>query len=317
MRILSLCVIFLAFSCKPSSDNMNLSASTSERAPEATSLLGEPLFANVPTAVQLELQTKNLEEAQKNYNLDSTNEMNIVWLGRRLAYMMSYNDAIEVYDKGIEVHPGSYKLYRHRAHRYLSIRKFDLAIADFEKAAKLAEGTEQQLEPDAIPNSLNQPLSSTQWNIYYHLGLTYYLNGEFESAERAYRICYEMSQNDDVLVAISDWLYMCLMRQDKPGEAAEILALLPKEPVIIENDSYRNRLDLYAGERTAEELLNLDPEDENYDMTIATQGYGVGDWYLYNGDSSKAKEIFEQVVAGKHWSSFGYIAAEAELARWE
>jgi hypothetical protein len=29
----------------------------------------------------------------------------------------------------------------------------------------------------------------------------------------------------------------------------------------------------------------------------------------------KAKEIFEKVIKGKYWAAFGYIAAEAELAR--
>jgi len=29
----------------------------------------------------------------------------------------------------------------------------------------------------------------------------------------------------------------------------------------------------------------------------------------------KAKDLFEKVLAGNQWSSFGYIAAEAELAK--
>jgi hypothetical protein len=59
-------------------------------------------------------------------------------------------------------------------------------------------------------------------------------------------------------------------------------------------------------------VLNLNTAD---DVQIATQGYGVGNWYLVNGDKAKAKEIFERVVAGKAWPAFGYIAAEADLRR--
>ncbi len=50
-------------------------------------------------------------------------------------------------------------------------------------------------------------------------------------------------------------------------------------------------------------------------LNIATQGYGVGNWYLVNGDVAAATEIFERIVAGTSWAAFGYIAAEAELAR--
>jgi hypothetical protein len=50
-------------------------------------------------------------------------------------------------------------------------------------------------------------------------------------------------------------------------------------------------------------------------LTVATQGYGVGNWYYVNGDRAKAKEIFEKVVSGPQWSAFGYIAAEADLQR--
>ena len=39
-------------------------------------------------------------------------------------------------------------------------------------------------------------------------------------------------------------------------------------------------------------MLNLNTAD---DVQIATQGYGVGNWYLVNGDKAKAKEIYERV----------------------
>jgi len=50
-------------------------------------------------------------------------------------------------------------------------------------------------------------------------------------------------------------------------------------------------------------------------VQIATQGYGVGNWYLVNGETKKAREIFDRVLAGKAWPAFGFIAAEADVAR--
>jgi hypothetical protein len=55
-------------------------------------------------------------------------------------------------------------------------------------------------------------------------------------------------------------------------------------------------------------------DDDAY-LALATQGYGVGNWYLYNGDEKRAMDIFNKVVEGNYFSAFGFIAAEAELHR--
>jgi hypothetical protein len=41
----------------------------------------------------------------------------------------------------------------------------------------------------------------------------------------------------------------------------------------------------------------------------------VGNWHFYNGRAAEAEAIFRQIVAGGQWGAFGFIAAEAELAR--
>lgn len=72
---------------------------------------------------------------------------------------------------------------------------------------------------------------------------------------------------------------------------------------------------MYKGILQPESLLNVDESEEDYDLSLATQGYGVGNWYYYNGDTTKAIDIFEKVISGKSFSSFGFIASEADLAR--
>ena len=81
---------------------------------------------------------------------------------------------------------------------------------------------------------------------------------------------------------------------------------------ILENGSYHRRLLMYKGLEKPEALL--DPANAD-DLTIATQGYGVGNWYYVTGNRASAREIFEKVVSGPQWSAFGYIAAEADLQR--
>jgi hypothetical protein len=81
---------------------------------------------------------------------------------------------------------------------------------------------------------------------------------------------------------------------------------------ILENDAYHQRLLMYKGLVSPETLLKVDGAD---DLQIATQGYGVGNWYLYNGDTARARQIFERILQGSSWSAFGFIAAEADMHR--
>jgi hypothetical protein len=72
---------------------------------------------------------------------------------------------------------------------------------------------------------------------------------------------------------------------------------------------------MYKGLLPIDSVLTVSSSNEDVELALATQGYGVGNWYLCNGDSIKAREIFQKVVAGKHFSAFGFIASEADLAR--
>jgi hypothetical protein len=82
---------------------------------------------------------------------------------------------------------------------------------------------------------------------------------------------------------------------------------------IIENHAYHRLLLMFKGQEAPEALL--EPTGEADGVQDATIGYGVGNWYLVNGDTSRAMEVFRRVVAGPQWAAFGAIAAEAELAR--
>ncbi len=82
---------------------------------------------------------------------------------------------------------------------------------------------------------------------------------------------------------------------------------------VIENHSYHRLLLLYRGELEAEALL---AEARRGDaLTNATEAYGIGNWYLYGGGPARAREIFREILEGTQWAAFGYLAAEAELAR--
>lgn len=276
---------------------------------EATSLLGEALLRPELDDEFRAEQEALLAEAQARLDADPDDADALVWVGRRLAYLGRYLEAIDVYSRGMLLHRDDARFQRHRGHRYITVRRFESAVADFLRAAELLEGKAPEVEPDGLPNERNQPTGTTHSSVWYHLGLAHYLSGELDKARLAYRQCLQFSDNPDMLVATSHWLYMTLRRLGLDDEAAEVLEPISAGMDIIENHEYHRLLLMYRGEVDPEELLGDDG------VSVATIGYGVGNWYLYNGDSDRAFEIFREVLRGDAWAAFGYLAAEAEVAR--
>ncbi len=288
---------------------MPLSGQTSK--PEATSLSGKPLFipATIPNKQKLDA---DLAQAEKTLAANPKDAEAIIWVGRRLGYLWRYNDAIAMFTKGIELHPDNPKFYRHRGHRYISIRQFAKAQADFEKAVQLIKGKPDEIEPDGAPNPANKPRSTLQFNIWYHLALSHYLQGNYQRAYDAWVECMKVSDNDDSVVANSDWMWMSLMRLNRKADAAKVLERIQPKMDILENTAYHRRLLMYKGLEKPEALLNTETPDATQ---IATQGYGVANYYLVTGDTARARQVFEKIVSGAGWNAFGYIAAEADLRR--
>ena len=255
---------------------------------------------------------QNLAAARAAYDANPNDADAIIWLGRRTAYLGRYAEAIEVFGEGIRKHPRDARIYRHRGHRWITLRQFDRAIEDLSKAASLIRGTPDQIEPDGLPNARNIPTSTLQSNIWYHLGLAHYLKGDFEKALSAYRECMAVSKNPDGVVSTSHWLYMTLRRLGRANEAEEVLGPISIDMDVIENTAYHKLLLMYGGDVAPDELeKGLDPNT----VDGATMLYGIGNWWLYNGQPERARPIFQRVTEGKQWSSFGYIAAESDLHR--
>ena len=273
---------------------------------QAISLTGEPLFSPVAGQALLDQQAA----ARADYEKNPDDADNIIWYGRRTAYTGDYRGAIEIYSEGIEKFPDDPRLYRHRGHRYITIREFDRAIADLEKAADLIEGKENEVEPDGMPNARNIPVSSLHGNIWYHLGLAYYLKQDWDNAYRAYKAGFDAGRNDDNRVSTTHWLYSILRRKGDPDAAEAVLDAISADMDIIENFSYHN-LDLfYKGELTLAQLMG----EGDGSPAGAAVVYGAANWHYYNGQTEKADEMLQALLDTPGWASFGYIAAEADLA---
>ena len=275
----------------------------------ADSIFTTPLGKVFAIPAPSETALANYTGAKKEYEANPKDVEALIWYGRRTAYLGQYQEAIAIYTEGITNFPQDARLYRHRGHRYISIREYDKAIADFEKAATLIQGTADQIEPDGLPNAQNIPLSSLHSNVWYHLGLAYYLTHQYEKAYQAYLKCRDSGSNYDNIVSSTHWLFMIQQRLENPKKADSLLAPIQREGIVIENQAYADLCGLYKGWISADSLAAKGAGSPSQDA----MRYGLANWHLYHGDTNQARQLMEGLMEETAFTSFGYLAAESDL----
>jgi hypothetical protein len=60
-------------------------------------------------------------------------------------------------------------------------------------------------------------------------------------------------------------------------------------------------------------VLNISSTDDDLELKLSTQGYGVANWYLQQKDTSKTLEIIGEILKGNSYTAFGFIAAETDF----
>lgn len=301
MRKLLFVIILFALGCKEAKKEVSVDVTPQK----FTTPLGKEFIIPEPSQKMLEL----FEKAKIDFENNSKDLENIIWYGRRTAYLGQYEKAIAIYTAGIKLFPAESRLYRHRGHRYISLRKYNLAITDLEKASILIEGKENEMEADGLPNAMNIPVSSKHGNIWYHLGLAYYLVHDYKNAYAAYLKCRASGNNDDNIVSSTHWLYMIQRRLGNLEVANEMLNPISGDADIVENQSYHDLCKLYKGLIPLDSIIKTKKGSPSSDAIL----YGLANWHFYNDDKSKAHEIMQEMMDSNAWSSFGYLAAESDI----
>jgi len=280
---------------------------------QAVSLLGDTLGPPVLDSAVRSARDAALAQTRDAYERQPGDPDSIIWYGRRLAYRGNYQGAIDVYSWGIERHPTDARLFRHRGHRYITIRELDKALEDLLRATQLTRDTPDLVEPDGLPNARGTPTSTLKTNIWYHLGLAHYLRGDFARAASAYRECLRYATNPDMDIAARYWLNVTLRRLGAYADAADLLLPVTSELDIIENHAYHHLLLAYKGVLEADSLLGVARTGDA--LAGATLGYGIANWRLTSGDTAGAVALLQEIRGGPEWPAFGFIAAEADLHR--
>jgi len=236
--------------------------------------------------------------AKKTVAADPKNPALLLKLAQAQIAVWQDKEAVETLTRAIAVSPDNADLYTERGHRYLPLREFAKARADLDRAVDL--------------NPKNMAA-------YYHLGLAHYFLNEFADASDAFAHAVATAPNTDERINSTNWLYAALRRAGKTAEAERALQAVPAE---MTNESphtkfYLNLVRFFQGKMTEAEALPAEPPASNTDQEVElpfdTVGYGIGNWYLYNGNPAKANEYFRRVQKGHVWVTWGFIGSELEM----
>ena len=244
-----------------------------------------------PAGVEYRSQpdTGAIARAEQALRADPKNVKLIIALGVAQSGVRQFREAIATFTRGLAIAPNDPLLLRWRGHRYLSVRDFDYARTDLEAGVKL---------------------DPTIYGLWYHLGVVRFVKGDFAGAATAFAKAQPIAPDAGELAGSTDWLWMSLSRA---GRGTEAKAMLDRHPDSLPTTVwYARRLKLYRGEIGPEAVVT--PSDTG-DVALATLSFGLGNWYLVRGDSTRARQWFRRAIASGGWPAFGFIVAEAELRR--
>lgn len=207
-----------------------------------------------------------------------------------------YYEAAEIFSQILMLEPFNYEVLCHRGHVYIGLRAYKLAAADFEMALRIA--------PE-------------DWDSLYHIGLCYYLLGDYETAQGYYARCHAVSKTEEDFTAVTDWYWLTLMHLDENEKARGILEKIKPIWDFGENEIYHTRLMVYKGVKTPDEVLAYARTRGSHEF--CTYSYGIA-YYLWKvkGEKEAAKKLIEE-IAGRSdergWGGFALQAAEVAMKR--
>jgi tetratricopeptide (TPR) repeat protein len=246
---------------------------------------------------------KDLLIARRTLEIAPEREDSWIWVGRRLAYLNRFDEAIAVFTEGLERFPNSYKLLRFRGRKLARSRQFERAIADYRSGLEAMEGVEDSYEPDGAPNKRNQFLGSYRGNMHYYLGQTLWAVGDYAGTLNGMQrsIAEPLVQNPDHLVATTYWRYLALRKLGREEEAARLVRKVPAGLQLLENDAYYDGVRFMQGALAREEAIAKGD---------AIRLFAVAMDHHFRGEHAEAERMWVEMITN---TPQGFWPAETEL----
>jgi tetratricopeptide (TPR) repeat protein len=248
-------------------------------------------FAEANAAYDKRENDKALAAYERAIQLEPNNSDFHLGRAKALARLARHSEAVEECATALRLKPDSPAALRDRGHYLINLHRVEEAIPDLVRAKGLEKKDRE---------------------IYYHLALAYYIQGDFRRAADAWQGCLANASKDDDVVSCSAWLYPSLVRAGRAAEAQKVLERITPEMKPKENTAYFDRLMLFKGAATEEEVAKTLDKDA---VSKPTVGYSIGLWHLLNGRQERAREYFLAAASAEVEYAFGAVAAEAELKR--
>ncbi len=211
---------------------------------------------------------------------------------RTLARLQRHDEAIASCSEAIRLKPDLAAAWLDRGHFNINARHVDRALTDLAHA--------RELHADA-------------YGVAYHLALANYITGNYAKAASEYEQCIADAKTPENTLACSAWQYVTLRRAGRNDDAAKILDRASPDLKVKGDEAYLDRLLLFKGVKTEEEVAKRMATDN---LQLPTVAYGLGVWHLLNGRQARAREYFEKATTPPaQLAAFGSVAAYYELQR--
>jgi len=248
-------------------------------------------FAEANAAYEKRDNDRALAAYERAIALEPNNAEFHLGRAKALARLSRHSEAVDECTAALRLKPDSAAALRDRGHYLINLHRVAESIPDLARAEKL---------------------DKKDRDIYYHLGLAYYIHGDWKRAADAWQGCMANAAKDDDVISCTAWLYPSLVRAGRKEEARKALDRITPGMEPKENTAYFDRLMLFKGAKKEEEVARTIDKDA---ISKPTVGYSIGVWHLLEGRADRAREYFEKAVSAEAKQAFGAIAAEAELRR--
>lgn len=275
--------------------------------PEAISFSGKPLYAKVADSAAV-VKSDSLVAAIRSKT--DLSEDDFIAIGRSMVGISRFKKAVEIYSEGLGKYPNSYKLLRHRGHRYINLRQLENAMPDLLKAEELIRPEPEVYEYDAA----GKQGATYQHQIWYHIGLYHFLKRDYAPSAAAFEKSLATAHAGGDRAGSSDWLYNAYMRMGLTDKAAAIARPFTADFDIENKDyPYYRRLLLFNGVIKPEELVDASKPIAEMTLLEMTKLYGLANWRAYQGDAETANALYKKILESTEWAGFAYASAELDV----